>query len=361
MFQSRFKLARAAAACAIAIGIVVAASSLGVVRAERFSPDKKSKTSFKCSSGTACLTADSTGAYTYAISAVGASANTIQAQTGATNGDSAIAGIATSSSGRAEGVYAASNNGDGVYGITNTSSYAGVYGLSTNGYGTYGQSKNNYGAYGQSTNGYGLYGQSSANYGVAAFSAGDTAAYFENDTESATIFAENEATYGYTLSTYNSTTGDEFYVDEDADGVFDGYVLARGGFSTVRRARGGEPLETFGAESTRATLEDTGTARLETGEGAVRFDPAFANTIDAARGYQVFLTPTGETRGWLYVAAKYEGGFVVREAEHGRSSIYFDYRVVAHPYGVSDARLPQLSIERPQIPRALRRVQSQQR
>jgi len=36
---------------------------------------------------------------------------------------------------------------------------------------------------------------------------------------------------------------------------------------------------------------------------------------------------------------------VVREAEHGRSSIYFDYRVVAHPVGSTTARLPQLNIK----------------
>ncbi len=93
-------------------------------------------------------------------------------------------------------------------------------------------------------------------------------------------------------------------------------------------------------------MEDTGTARLLNGEGAVRFDPAFASTIDASRGYQVFLTPNGDTRG-LYVSAKYEGGFIVRENEHGRSSVHFDYRVVAHPYGASDVRLPRLSIKPP--------------
>ena len=98
-------------------------------------------------------------------------------------------------------------------------------------------------------------------------------------------------------------------------------------------------------------MEDTGTARLLNGEGAVRFDPAFASTINASRGYQVFLTPNGDTRG-LYVSAKYEGGFIVRENEHGRSSVYFDYRVVAHPYGASDARLPRLNSKRQNLAKA---------
>ena len=97
-------------------------------------------------------------------------------------------------------------------------------------------------------------------------------------------------------------------------------------------------------------MEDTGTARLLNGAGAVHFDPAFASTINASRGYQVFLTPNGDTRG-LYVSAKYEGGFMVRENEHGRSSVYFDYRIVAHPYGASDARLPRLNIKPPTMRR----------
>lgn len=95
-------------------------------------------------------------------------------------------------------------------------------------------------------------------------------------------------------------------------------------------------------------MEDTGTARLVDGEGAVRFDSAFASAIDANRGYQVFLTPDGDTRG-LYFAAKYTGGFVVREVERGRSSLGFDYRIVAHPHHMSDARLPQVDIKGPAL------------
>lgn len=84
------------------------------------------------------------------------------------------------------------------------------------------------------------------------------------------------------------------------------------------------------------------------GETAVRFDQAFAATLDLRRGYQVLLTPDGETRG-LYVAAKYEGGFIVRENERGRSTVDFDYRVVAHPVGASDARLPRLNLKSPAL------------
>ena len=65
-------------------------------------------------------------------------------------------------------------------------------------------------------------------------------------------------------------------------------------------------------------------------------------------GYQVFLTPDGDVRGPLYVSQKFAGGFTVREAQGGRSSIFFDYRIVAHRAGSSDARLP--VIQSPQAP-----------
>ena len=100
----------------------------------------------------------------------------------------------------------------------------------------------------------------------------------------------------------------------------------------------------------RATIEDTGTARLTGGVGAVHLEPDFASTLDTSKGYQVFLTPDGDTRG-LYVAAKYQGGFIVREAEHGRSSVYFDYRVVARLAGSSDERFPAYHPKRPPRPR----------
>jgi len=113
---------------------------------------------------------------------------------------------------------------------------------------------------------------------------------------------------------------------------------------THLRTRGGD-VRAFNSESTRATIEDTGTARLVAGEGTVRFDSALAEAIDMQQGYQVLLTPDGDTRG-LYVAQKYQGGFIVRETEHGRSSIYFDYRIVAHPVGSNGERLPAVSIKK---------------
>jgi hypothetical protein len=46
---------------------------------------------------------------------------------------------------------------------------------------------------------------------------------------------------------------------------------------------------------------------------------------------EVFLTPDGDSQGWLYVAEKTANGFTVRESHHGASTIGFDYRIVGTP------------------------------
>jgi len=239
------------------------------------------------------------------------------------------------------------SSGLGVYGGSN-SSY-GVEGSSSSGDGVFGQSSSGYGVEGSSTSSDGVYGESSSSFGVYGYSANGVAGSFINDNLNfAALAATNEDADGYSFSAINAFTGGYFEVDNDGDGLFSGYVQASA-FKTVIRSRDGENVGASVALTPQATMEDTGTARLLGGEGVVRFAPDFASTIDAGRGYQVFLTPKGDTHG-LYVSAEYEGGFVVRENEHGRSSVYFDYRIVAHPHGLSDARLPRVTIKLPALP-----------
>jgi hypothetical protein len=253
-----------------------------------------------------------------------------------------------------DGVYGASSIGDGVYGEATSASYgSGVYGQSLNSYGVYGNSPYSYGVWGNTSSGIAVVGKAtSSGYGVNGYSASSVGGFFENDGRGiATLIAQSDASGGYPFEALNAFNSPYvyFYVDPNGDGFFSGYVTATS-YQTAVRKRDGTQVGAFSPESTQATMEDTGTSRLLNGEGAVRFDSVFASTIDTSRGYQVFLTPNGDTRG-LYVSAKYEGGFIVRENEHGRSSVYFDYRVVAHPYGASDARLPRLNIKPPKVPK----------
>ncbi|MGA8383919.1 MAG: hypothetical protein WCE97_11330 [Candidatus Cybelea sp.] len=312
MFYGSFKLTRAGAAGAIAVGVAVAISSFGVVRAAHYSPDKK-KTTFSCSSGTACLAAESSGGNTYALYAQGVSANTVQAETSATNGDAAIAGISNATSGRAEGVYAASNNGDGVYGITNGSGsgstyYAGVYGLSSTAFGVFGEIS--------STN--------------------------EDGTA---VVARADNRYGFPFIGYNQATGGECVIDNNGDLYCTGSV--QGGEAQVRQQSStGRHVVSYASQSASATIEDVGTARMYNGVANVRLSPDFASVIDGT-WYYVFLTPLGDTRG-LYVSIKTASGFRVNETERGRDSLEFDYRIVAHPLGAPNDRLPPApSMKRP--------------
>ncbi|HEV3092421.1 MAG TPA: hypothetical protein VGX91_13350 [Candidatus Cybelea sp.] len=142
--------------------------------------------------------------------------------------------------------------------------------------------------------------------------------------------------------------GYEDYMESNGDFEAEGYMYAYGYEYLLGARHPGPHVAAFMPAATRATLEDTGTARLVGGESAVRFDGTFGKSIDAGKGYQVFLTPDGDTRG-LYVAAKFTGGFIVRETMHGRSTLDFDYRVVAHPSGASEERLPTVNPKRPVI------------
>jgi hypothetical protein len=75
------------------------------------------------------------------------------------------------------------------------------------------------------------------------------------------------------------------------------------------------------------------------GVARVALDDDFASTIDRSTPYHVFLTPLGDTRG-LYVSRKTASGFEVRESQGGRSSVDFDYRIVARPLDAKSDRLP---------------------
>jgi hypothetical protein len=62
-------------------------------------------------------------------------------------------------------------------------------------------------------------------------------------------------------------------------------------------------------------------------------------TVNLPLGYHVFLTPKGDCKG-LFVAGETNSGFEVRELSGGKSTVEFDYRIVAHRNGYEAKRLP---------------------
>lgn len=111
-------------------------------------------------------------------------------------------------------------------------------------------------------------------------------------------------------------------------------------------------LSEYAPRETVPTMEDLGEGQLTGGSAVIALEPKFASAIDQHANYLVFLTPEGDCRG-LYVAQKTSTAFTVRELQGGRSSLQFNYRIVAKPYGDSAARLP-MTDARPALPARIR-------
>ena len=119
--------------------------------------------------------------------------------------------------------------------------------------------------------------------------------------------------------------------------------LVQGGTPLLKTNTPSGPVATYAARSTRPAIEDDGEAQMVNGFAQVVIDRAFSATIDRHVPYLVFITPDGPNQG-LYVANKTPGGFSVRENGNGRSSLTFDYRIVAPPADTPMRRLPSLAL-----------------
>jgi hypothetical protein len=103
------------------------------------------------------------------------------------------------------------------------------------------------------------------------------------------------------------------------------------------------------------TVEDFGEAQLVDGQAHVRLSADFANVVDQRANYLVFVTPEGDTNG-MYISQKTSSGFDVRENRGGRSTVAFQYRIVARPYGANGSRLPMVETHRSRVATAHRHV-----
>lgn len=339
----------------VAAIVVVTAKSNAVTRALAV---------IACATSTPCTGGNNTGAGA-GISGASKSSHGVIGQTsfnstGTSNGESAVFGQDLSTTGAFDmGVQGTSTRGYGVRG--KSQSNIGVRGDSTSSYGLEGVSTNFYGVSGSGIGGIagngtsvGIYG--SGAYGVEAFGSTGGAIY-ASTTGGNAIYANTNGTSVWALvaqSLHGSgvqVTGGSRGIDStggysgvvarspqypliaaDPSGTILFYIDENGNLytkGTVSSASAIRDTVTSYARTTSPAIEDTGTAHLVHGAANVYLDPSFARSIDSRYGYQVFLTPGGDTRG-LYVAGKYARGFTVREVEGGRSSFNFDYHVYAH-------------------------------
>jgi hypothetical protein len=316
MFQSLPRLNRVTIVGTIAVGMAIGVSSFGIVRAERVQPDR-SRT-YNCSSGAACVEGRSTGMSTAGVYGTASIADGVHGVTSGA-GSSGVSGISIGSTGTAHGVYGRSSNGQGVYGTSSISNGVEGHSAASNGTGVAGYAEN-----AGSGNGTGVYGN--GYFGV--WGEGSYAA----------VVAQINATYSYIFQGFDTANNAQCFMDWNADLSCTGTIQGGSEMSMRHKTTDGRRVLAYAAQSASATIEDVGTARMSGGFVNVEIDSAFASVMDH-KWYYVFLTPLGDTRG-LYVSMKTASAFQVREAEHGRSSLEFDYRIVAHPFDAKNDRLP---------------------
>jgi hypothetical protein len=145
----------------------------------------------------------------------------------------------------------------------------------------------------------------------------------------------NDASSGPRFAVINGTDSDVFWVLENGNMVATGTKSA-----AVETQDFGQRLM-YAIEATEVWFEDIGTAALSGGEATVTLDPTFAQTVDLAAGYQVFVTPVSDQPVVLYVTAKAPTGFTVRGVtlDGQAATAAFDYRVVAHRRGYEALRM----------------------
>lgn len=120
-----------------------------------------------------------------------------------------------------------------------------------------------------------------------------------------------------------------------------GNLSVSGTKSSVATLSDGRRVLLYALESPKNWFEDFGTAQLQRGEAWVPLEPVFGETVNTEGTYHVFLTPNGDCKG-LYIAERRADGFMVRELGGGRSTVSFDYRIVAPRRGFEAVRLSQL-------------------
>jgi len=182
------------------------------------------------------------------------------------------------------------------------------------------------------TGGTGVLGTSDVNF----------AGYFinNNTTYIPAIWAEDDESTNakqVVFETIGGHYGGGCEIDVSGNLVCTGAVTA-----AVAVASGAKQVAVYGVQSAENWLEDAGGGQLSNGAARVEFEPTFAQTVNGAAEYRVFLTPNGDCNG-LYVSAKTATGFEVHELGGGKSSIAFDYRIMAKRTGYENVRLEDLT------------------
>lgn len=282
-------------------------------------------------------------------------------------GGTAVSGVSNATSGSSTGVYGqiSAQNGAGVTGITTAPSGfgIGVYAqtasnessaVSGNATSTSGSSNGVFGSSAGQGGGIGVWGAALATSGFGVGVRGD----LEEPTASgaAGLFLTlspnsvagqfaNFSRQGLILQglsgPFDSTQKEVFRVDASGNLHITGNLTVDGTKSSTAKLQDGREVALYAVESPENWFEDFGSAQLNNGVAWVPLDVSFAQAVNTAVTYHVFLTANGDSNG-LYVARKTTDGFEVREHGGGTTSVAFDYRVVVRRRGYETLRLLQI-------------------
>jgi len=232
-------------------------------------------------------------------------------------------------------LYGFGGGGTGVYGSGET----GVSGFSESYVGTYGALG------GESTEGAnfnmpaGVWADTSQTGGhslVVTADEGYSGTFLNDGSDYGTLYAENDAessSSAVVLETEGGHFGGNCTITVSGNLTCSGKVAA-----VASVDNGARKVETYSMQSAENWSEDAGTAQLSRGAAHVDLEPVFGQTVNTGVEYHVFLTPDGDCKG-LYVSAKSADGFDVRELGGGKSSIAFEYRIMAKRSGYEELRL----------------------
>jgi hypothetical protein len=129
-----------------------------------------------------------------------------------------------------------------------------------------------------------------------------------------------------------------------------GNLVCTGTKSAAVPLNNGHMAALYAVEAPENWFEDFGSGKLVGGVATVALDPAYAQTVNVNVSYHVFVTPKGDCEG-LYVAKETPEGFEVHELRGGKSSVDFDYRIVARRKGYEAVRMADVTgqVSRPSL------------
>jgi hypothetical protein len=250
-----------------------------------------------------------------------------------------VRSIATETSGASIGAYGQSSSTTG-FGVKGAGPNVGVYGTSS-GPSKTGAGFGSAGVWGDTGGGTG-----DGFAGVLGTADANSAGIFINQTcdncspatTYPTLYVENKDTAiafegSLAFESYNPTYGEGCII------FISGEENCSAGYTSISNVDNAtRKVSLYAMQSPENWYEDFGSGTLVNGIATVTLDPTFAQTVNTTTDYHIFLTPNGDCKG-LYISRKSSGSFEVRELGSGRSSVAFDYRIVAKRIGFEKIRL----------------------